>query len=219
MNTMRERAKEYFPSVLLTLLSIVQAVALELLWSHLNEAYYLFEVSWVAAVAWAQILGTFLGLILIWVVYASNVMRFRWTPVTSDSIYPFLIGLVEFMLIASLEPGETGQWLLLMAVIFATMNWVGHTNMRRARQDSDNAFFFASRKPATLRDFAPQMLTVALLVGAGLIIGREDVPGATTMAVLVAANVVLIIQFYSVARFWEESMEISIDAQDKSSPS
>lgn len=72
---MRDRAKEHFPMVLLTLLSIVQALALELLWSHVRGNDYLFEPSLVAALSWIQIAATFLGLVLIWVVYASNAMR------------------------------------------------------------------------------------------------------------------------------------------------
>ena len=123
MNAMRDRAKEHFPTVLLTLLSIVQALALELLWSHLRESEYLFAFSWPAFISWIQITATLLGLVLIWVVYASNVMRFRWVPVTSDSVYPFLIGLLEFMLIETLGPDEIGQWLILMSVIFGMMVW------------------------------------------------------------------------------------------------
>ena len=110
MNAMRERAKEHFPTVLLTLLSIVQALALELLWAHLHEADYLFQLSWIAVLSWVQVIATLLGVVLIWVVYASNVMRFRWVPTTSDSVYPFLIGLIEFMLIDTLGPDEIGQW-------------------------------------------------------------------------------------------------------------
>ena len=109
MSAMRDRAKEHFPMVLLTLLSIVQALALELLWSHVVEADYLYESPLDALVTWIQIAATFTGLILIWVVYASNTMRFRWVPVTVDSVYPFIIGVLEFMLVETLDPGETGQ--------------------------------------------------------------------------------------------------------------
>jgi hypothetical protein len=42
--------------VLLTLLSIVQALALELLWSHVRESGYLFDTSWTALLTW---MGTF----------------------------------------------------------------------------------------------------------------------------------------------------------------
>ena len=84
MNPIRKRAKDHLPTVLLTLLSIVQALALELLWSHLRAANYIFELSWLAFISWAQIAATFLGIVLIWIVYVSNVVRFRWVPTTSD---------------------------------------------------------------------------------------------------------------------------------------
>ena len=43
MESIRNRARENLPSVLLTLLSIVQAVALETLWSHVTERQDLFD--------------------------------------------------------------------------------------------------------------------------------------------------------------------------------
>jgi len=45
VSVIRDRAKEHFPMVFLTLLIIVQALALELLWSHVRGADYLFELS------------------------------------------------------------------------------------------------------------------------------------------------------------------------------
>ena len=122
MSSIRNRAKDHFPMVLLTLLSIVQALALELLWSQVRETYAAYqEVSLVATTWWIQVAATFLGLVLIWVVYAANAMRFRWVPATSDSVYPFLIGVIEFMLVEALEPGRTGLWLVLIATVFAMM--------------------------------------------------------------------------------------------------
>ena len=45
MDSMRNRAKDIFPMVLLTLLSIVQALALEFLWDHTPQRADLFELS------------------------------------------------------------------------------------------------------------------------------------------------------------------------------
>ena len=45
MDSMRDRAKDMFPVVLLTLLSIVQALALEFLWDHTRNRAELFEFS------------------------------------------------------------------------------------------------------------------------------------------------------------------------------
>ena len=206
MNAMRERAKEHFPAVLLTLLSIVQALALELLWSHLRETSYLFEFSWISALSWVQIFATFLGLVLIWVVYASNVMRFRWVPVTSDSVYPFLIGILEFMLIETLGPDEIGLWLIYLALVFGMMIWVAHTNMRQARKDPDNEAFFGSYQPAKLRDFYPQIAIVSTLVLVGIFFRISDDRGWLAMLALLATNGLLGWQFYITSVFWQLSV-------------
>ncbi len=46
MDNIRNRARENFPSVLLTLLSIIQAIALESLWDHARDRPELYGYSW-----------------------------------------------------------------------------------------------------------------------------------------------------------------------------
>ena len=206
MNAIRVRAKEHFPTVLLTLLSIVQALALELLWSHLRQTDYLFDLSWIAVISWVQIAATVLGIVLIWVVYSGNVMRFRWVPATSDSVMPFFIGLTEFMLIETLGPDDIGLWLMLMALVFGLMNWVSHTTMRRARRDSDNDAYFKTMNPASLRDFYPGIAVVFGLMFAGVYLLTNGDVGMFAMVALLATNAVLAWQFNQAAQFWELSV-------------
>ena len=215
MNQMRDRAKEHFPTVLLTLLSIVQALALELLWSHLRESPYLFEPSMTAAISWLQISATFLGLVLIWVVYANHVMRFRWVPVSSESVYPFLIGLIEFMMIETLGPDEIGLWFLFLALIFGMMTWVSHANMRRARLDIDNKAFFSAFEPAELRDFYPVITIICALVLAGIYLLISKNQGFLGLVALLAANVMLGWQFFTAARFWKSTVAEETQEQAK----
>ena len=151
MGDIRERATEQFPTVLLTLLSIVQALALEFLWTHLRERTDLYEVSWTALFGWLQIGASLNGIILIWLTYVGLTMRFRWTPSTADSVMPFFVGLVEFFMIDMLGPGKMGPWLMLMAMIFSTMIVLSYHVMRRARRDPSNDEFFALFSPATWR--------------------------------------------------------------------
>ena len=108
MNVIRQRAKENFPTVLLSILGIMQALAMEILWSKIQEIDYLFELSWLSVIVWSQIVATFMGVVIVWVAYSSSAMRFRWVPTTMDSIFPFLIGLLEFVMIESIDPNEPG---------------------------------------------------------------------------------------------------------------
>ncbi|MBT8115644.1 MAG: hypothetical protein KJP04_09690 [Arenicella sp.] len=206
MNILRDRVKQHFPSVLLTLLSIVQALALELLWSHMQENKYPLEMSLDSLTVWTQIAATFLGLVTIWVVYASNAMRFRWVPKTSDSVYPFFIGLMEFLLVDHLGPGKEGLWLIFMAIIFGAMVWVTHQTFRRARQDGSNDAFFADVSPATMRDHYPHIVCTLGIFVAGVYQHMTADRGIVIFMLLFGTMFLLAWQLYASALFWESSL-------------
>ncbi len=206
VNRIRERVKEQLPAVLLTLLSIVQALALELLWTGISDADELYHVTWTAAIQWAQMAADFLGIVVIWVVYASTAMRFRWLPSTGDSVYPFVIGVGELVLIASSRPEQLGAWFLDMAFVFAMMHWVAHHTLRRSRADPENAEFFDHVPPATVRDFYPAIATVAGLCALGGCFYGFDVPASLGLAGAVLMNLLLLWQLNNAHVFWERTM-------------
>ena len=206
MQEIRERARANLPTVLLTLLSIVQALALEFLWSHIRETSSLFEMSWLSMLMWVQITACFIGLVLIWVVYASHVMRLRWVPATMDSVYPFAIGVLEFILVELLGPTNMGLWLICYAAVFALMVWISHRTMRRARQDESNSAFFGKLEPATLKDFLPGIVMIAAMAGAGLYIEISNNMGVFTLIALLLTSCLAIFQFWVAAQFWERSL-------------
>jgi len=206
MDTMRARAKQHLPHVLLTLLSIIQALALELLWTRIQEGNFALSLSLEGAIVWCQISATFLGIVVIWLVYATSVMRFRWVPGISDSIHPFIVGVLQFMMIESLGVEKVGQWLILMALIFAQMNWVAHLVMYRARHDGDNDEFFKDRNPATWRDFIGAAVAVSALAGVGIILMLH--PQLTILVILsqVGTLTLLLYQLGSLTFYWNRTM-------------
>jgi hypothetical protein len=192
--------------VLLTLLSIIQALALELTWEHVRASEYLFEPTWVALLSWVQIVTTLLGILLIWLLYSSVVMRFRWVPTTGDSVLPFLIGIVEFTQIAVLGPEHLGWWFGTMAVLFGITHWSIQLILRRARLDGENDVFFGHFQPATIRDFYPTFLIVGVLGGLGLALGITGHRGALALLAVLAATAAIIYQLVLNNRFWNRSM-------------
>ena len=207
MNRIRERVKKQLPMVLLTLLSIVQALALELLWTFVRENDFLFENSVDALVTWIQLGTNFVGIVVIWVVYASTAMRFRWIPTTSDSIYPFIVGVLEFSLVELSGPATLGPWFICMATIFGLMTWVTHRKMRRARRDEENSEFFEKLAPAKPRDFLSAMVFVTGFVLIGIYASISDVSWQFAAVALVSALTVLLWQLASAARFWQKSLD------------
>ena len=203
MKRIRERVKDHLPAVLLTLLGIVQALALELLWSLLQELDVLYDPTWLAATLWAQIIANFIGIILVWVVYVSTVLRFEWVPTIGDSVYPFLIGVGEFILIETARPGFLGIWFLQMALIFAIMNWVSHHTLRRARAEEENDWFFQKVGPATFRDFYPATAVVIGLGGCGVFLIAFEAPAIVSLAAVLVVNLLMLWQMYAAKRFWD----------------
>ncbi len=207
MNTIRNRAKDHMPVVLLTMLSIVQALALELLWAYVTGQGYLYQATWAALLGWIQVLATMLGILLIWLIYASTVMRFRWVPATTDSISPFVVGIIEFTLIAMLGMEHLGIWFLTMALTFAAMTWVSHLSFRRARQDGENAEFFRNVGPAGLRDYTATMINVTLMVALGVFFEVTGYRGWFALIALLALLALLFFQIYVTDRYWRMSTQ------------
>ncbi len=208
MGVIRNRAKNNFPMVLLTLLSIVQALALELLWSQIHEHTEFYELSWVAVTGWMRILTTLIGILVIWLVYATNSMRFRWVPSTADSIFPFLVGIIQFIMIDNLSPQDLGKWLLALATIFGLMSWVSQLDMKRARLDEDNAEYFAGLKPAVLKDFLPAIATVSVLAASSVVVWQNGDDGWFSRLTVTFALSTLLYQMYLTNLFWKRSMQL-----------
>ena len=206
MDRIRNRAIDQFPMVLLTLLSIVQALALELLWDHLRNRPDLYEYSWIALLGWVQIAASLMGIMLIWLIYSGMVMRFRWTPSTADSILPFFVGLIEFLMIDMMGPDKLGQWMIVLALVFATMIVASHTVFRRARRDPANRAWFDRFSPATLRDFLPQGVVVAALILIGAWLWQSGNAGWPALGALLITHVILGYEIYNAAKFWNQSM-------------
>ena len=205
-NPLRTRAKDHLPTVLLTLLSIVQAFSLELMWAHVTTHEDLYHWSFVTLLSWVQIFATFLGVLVIWLIYASLVMRFRWVPTTSDSVFPFVIGIIEFTLIAALGPHLLWRWFLILALIFVVMAAVSQVTLRRAREDGENDSFFSLVRPAGWRDYLFVVWVSGAFLLSGLTLLMSGNQSWFALIALIVATVALAMQMYSTDVFWRRSV-------------
>ena len=145
MSTVRNRAKDLLPQVLLTLMSIIQALALEFLWDDVRVAER--ALRWDAVSTWFQIFADMLAIMQVWLLYTSATMRVRWTPSMRDLMIPFLIGILEFLLIDVTGPNHRGLWFLTLAAVYTVASWDAQSVFSRARLDPDNAEFFRGFTP------------------------------------------------------------------------
>jgi len=194
--------------VLLTLLSIVQALALEFLWDHMRHRSDLFELSLAVIPGWLQIAVMFNLIIIIWLMYAGMLMRFRWTPTTMDSVFPFLVGLIQFLMIDIMGAEKFALWIIVLALTFGVLIYINQHAMKRARKDEANREFFDLYEPATIRDFLPQIILVVVLLLTGGWIGFSDYDGWLTVVVLIGIFIALGYETHKTAAYWAVSMGV-----------
>ncbi len=96
MERIRTQAKDMFPTVYLTMISMIQALALEVLWSAVSEREYLRSWSSAAVTGWLQVAAMALLLFYVWNAFANMVIRYRWVFSTRDSTVPFILGIAQF---------------------------------------------------------------------------------------------------------------------------
>ena len=138
--------------------------------------------------------------------YASAVTRFVWVPSFLELVLPFWVGLIQFLLIELMGVKDFPIWLLLTAILFATLHWIGQTTMLKARRDPENASFFDQTSPATWRDFlSVYLITFGMLLGGGLA-WRLGFSLTAKVGVMIAIIVVLFAQLRQMENWWTRSV-------------
>ena len=208
-----ERARDLVPAMMLTVLSMIQALALELYWGKIVSSPFLWAGGWEAIIGWLQLLAMFMGILLIWVLYVSFVLRFTWLPTLEDTLVPFLIGALEFAMVDTLDPHLLGPWMLLLCAVFVLAIVTSHTTMRRARREPENAYFFDALGPASWRDFSSSALIVGVLGLFGTLLLIIEFDPYLALAALLAAIAALSFQYIQARKYWMHSL-VPDEAED-----
>ncbi len=188
----------------MTLMSIIQALALEFLWDLVRSADRAW--TWNAVLVWLQIVTTMLGIVQIWLFYTSVAMRFRWVPRVRDLVLPFLIGILEFTLIDLTGTASLPLWFLTLATVFAVAAWDAQSVFVTARKDPDNSDYFRDIVPAAATDFIPLVLVVLGLLLFGIAIMLVGSTGWLALCGLSFAAGTLAYRIELARRWWNASM-------------
>lgn len=206
MESKLARARDLLPSIIITVLSMIQALALELYWTKVQDSDYLWQGGWPAAIGWLQLSVMLLGILQIWLMYVSLMLRFSWLPTMQDTVIPFAIGLLEFSLIDLMGPASLTTWFLVLAATFGLSVMAAHAAHRRARQDPENDYFFTGVPPTSWRDYGATALTIAVLLLVALALWLSGHNLLVALPGLVFAAVALSYQLMLSRRYWLRSL-------------
>lgn len=211
MNEIRDRARQMLPTVVLTLLSIVQAVAFEVLWTRARDAPHLWEGGLSAWIGWIQVVAVFEGLVVVWLFYTSIVMRFRWVPTTRDSVIPFVMGALELLLAELLAPVWLPYWFYVMAAIFAYSSWVSSMMLRAAASDEGDGVIVRPSPQQISRDYGASALFVGVLLVLGALVHVQGPHGVVALCCVSVASLLLLGQAALIRMHWNRSIALDPD--------
>lgn len=130
---LHHRLKDSFAPTYLTVLSVIQGVALADLSSVVVAGYQQFTI-----VQWPLVVFTFMVLIIIWNQYAMQSSSVHWVPDFRDSAFPFMFGALELMLNHTIRL-SLSAWIVVLAALMswgALVNWY---SVLRAKEEDENA--------------------------------------------------------------------------------
>ena len=128
----QQKLKDQFSSVYLTLLSVIQGVALADLALVVGTNSQQFTLT-----QWVLVLVAFGSVITTWHQYTMHIISLDWIPDVRDALIPFVLGALE-LFFNHLIPLSLGGWLFIGALFSgwgALATW--HTQ-RRAGQEAEN---------------------------------------------------------------------------------
>jgi hypothetical protein len=125
-----DRIESAFRDVYLTLISIIQGVAFSFLAASAFSDPHPNLNQWIAYTI------CLISIIVVWQEYMVGATAFTWTPSIFDSVVPFGLGIVEFLLIANVKRGT--EAFLVCFAIFLGVGIVGYGNwLFHARRGAD----------------------------------------------------------------------------------
>lgn len=201
---LRARAKRLFPGVLLTLASIIQALALETLWGEIAGQAEAVGVASLGAVVWLQGSALLLAIMVLWIFYAQLVMRLAWVPRLIDSLVPFGYGLGQFLLADTIGSLALHLWLLPFPFIFALALLAWNATLAHAAEEPENAQIIDGFLPASrLVRLGPMVGTIVVLLALALVVWLA--PG-TALACLLMLNLLMLGHLVLQGAYWRRSM-------------
>ncbi|MFT7288376.1 MAG: hypothetical protein ACI87W_002494 [Halieaceae bacterium] len=216
MDNYRQRARDLVPNILLTVLSMIQALALEFYWTRLVASEFLWHGGWDALIGWLQAACVLLGILLLWLYYVSIVLRFSWLPSVSDTLFPFFLGLLEFGLIEAMHPNSIAVWLILLASMFALAIFSSHMTLGRARQDPANDYFFKQLAPRSWRNFRESIFAMSAIIFCGVALLFVESHALTLLGVCLSMAA-FGYQFHQTSLYWLHSL-LPAGSDDSSDP-
>jgi hypothetical protein len=202
MTTPQEKALLQFPGVYVTLVSVVQAITLEVLVSRFGELGLGLSLTWESAIVWLEIALLGQTIFYVWVSYTLLVILAQWVLRVFDFAAAFGVGLLQLVSVGWIGIDTTRQLFFVIAIGFFAGAWISHSNTGAAAARPENAEVMAT---LPTRRISVLLAVVGALGTAGFSIGGRSVGALVVVfGILVLCNGVLLAAQLQWFRWWNQ---------------
>jgi hypothetical protein len=189
-----------------TLVSVVQAIALEVLVSRLYAVGLEPSLAGDSVMVWLEVALLGQTIFYVWVSYTLLVTVAQWVLRFFDFAAAFAVGIFQFAAIGWIGPDTPRNFLIMIVIGFLTGSWISRSNTGAAARRPENAEVmtgFPHRLVAGL------LGVVGLLGLAGVIAGAGE-PGRYPLAIalLAACNAVLFLALLTWFNWWQRVVRL-----------
>lgn len=214
MTSPRDKALTQFPAMYITLVSVVQAIALEALATRAIEIAPGFDLEPTAVVVWLEILLLGQTVFYVWISYTLLVTLAQWVFRVFDFGAAFAVGVLQFVAIAFIGSDAVHTFLVIVGLGFAVGAWVSHSNIGAAARSADNQDVIRELPRMTLTLL---LMSVGVLGVLGLVALRLGAGYWSIAIILLGCNAVLLVAQLQWFAWWRAVLtpgaEVSEDAQ------
>lgn len=206
MDWKQQRAVELFPSVLLSVLGVIQALAFELLWDEGLPGLARWRAAGATATGVLQAAAVFQSGIMTWVLYASLVLRLRWIPSIGDLVVPFFLGALQFALVELMAPERLAWWFAVISLAFAlatATHYAAYAAAARLEPD-----LLRGEGGQGLASYAPSLSISAGLAACAALVAWTGPASPVALAAVLAANAGLLAQLLVLRRYWNRDLQL-----------
>ncbi len=200
-----ELVKDFYPTYMVTLVSIIQAAVLGyLLLAVYDQLRYIdagtYDPYWTIL-----ILATFLLIVATWIQYTRAAIAMRFVPSTLDSLVPFFFGVSQALVIFSINL-QHASWFYFACTLTSLVALSAYISVyRQLRQHQDrieNRAFLSRLQPTERIAIRWSMLRGAIFFSFGVIEALLALQSLLLATVVLAMNVAQIV----IVRRWTEQI-------------
>jgi hypothetical protein len=180
-----------------TLVSVVQAIALEVLVSRVGELGVGLEMNWQAAIVWLEIVLLGLTVFYVWVSYTLLVTMAQWVLRVFDFAAAFSVGIVQFVSIRWIGIETIRPFFAMVLVGFVAGALISYSNTRAAAARPENEAVMSALPSLRISGL---LAVVGLLGLVGVAAGPE--PSALLFLTLLLCNAFLLTALLQWFSWW-----------------